>query len=97
MTQWWGWQGVLDKKLLLNAFASIFIWDHEITATAASQSISVLATDGETQVWQLLMIQDDNDGYIVDENIEVRGITTITNQQGRIQRPWDPVHKVKKG
>ncbi|KIM77545.1 hypothetical protein PILCRDRAFT_617712 [Piloderma croceum F 1598] len=97
VTQRRGRRGVLDKKLLLDAFASIFVRDHEVIATAAaSQPISVFAADGETQVWQLLAIQDDNDGYIVDENIKVRGITAIANPRGRIRRPWDPVLKPKK-
>jgi hypothetical protein len=91
-------RGMLDKKLLLDAFASIFVRDNEVIATAAaSRPISVLAADGETQVWQLLAIQDDNDGYIVDENVKVRGVTAIPNPRGRIRRPLDPVHKAKKG
>jgi hypothetical protein len=98
-TQRRGRRAVLDKNLLLDAFASIFVRDHEIiAAAAASQPISVLGADGVTQVWQLLAIQDVyDDGYIVDENVKVRGITAIANPRGRIRRPWDPVPKAKKG
>jgi hypothetical protein len=97
-TQRRGRRALLDKKLLLDAFASIFVRDQEIIATAAaSQPISVLGADGETQVWQLLAIQDVNDGYVVDQNVKVRGITAIANPRGRIGRPWDPVRKAKKG
>lgn len=52
---------VLDKKVLLDAFASIFVRDHEVVAAAAaSQPVSVLSTEGEIRVWQLLAIQDDD-------------------------------------
>jgi len=92
-------RAVLDKRLLLDAFASIFVRDHEIVAAAAaSQPLSVLGADGENvREWQLLAIQDDNDGYFVDPSVKVRGITAIANPRGRIRRPWDPVHKTEKG
>jgi len=84
-------RAVLDKKLLLDAFASIFVQDHEIVAAAAaSQPLSVRGADGENmQEWQLLAIQDDNDRCFVDPSVKVRGITAVANPQGRIRRPWD--------
>jgi len=93
------WQPVLNKHLLLDAFAAIFVRDHEIIATAAaSQPVSVPSTDGGmSQVWQLLAIQDDHDGYYVDPSDKVREIATFANPQGRIRRPWDPVVKAGKG
>jgi len=77
---------VLDKHLSLDAFAAIFVWDHETIATAAaSQPVSFPSTDGGmSQVWQLLVRQDDHDGYYVDPSDKVRGIAAFANPCGRI-------------
>lgn len=49
----------MDNKLFLDAFAAIFVRDHEVVAIpAASASVPNLGTGGDVQVWQFLAIQD---------------------------------------
>ena len=97
----------LDKRLLLSAFAAIFVRDHEVIAAAASEQTvdaSVSPTGhSSSAVYQVLAMQDESTHAIqdepnykdldVEEHASISGVTAIANPRGKIPRPWEPKPK----
>jgi hypothetical protein len=97
----------LDKRLLLSAFAAIFVRDHEVIAAAASEktvdaSVSP-AGHSPSGVYQVLAMQDESAHAIqdepnyrdleVEEHAPISGLTAIANPRGNIPKPWEPKRK----
>jgi hypothetical protein len=61
----------LDKRLLLSAFATVLVRDHEIIAAAASEeTVDALvspASHSSSSVYQVLVMQDESAHAIQDE------------------------------
>jgi hypothetical protein len=92
----------LDKRLLLNAFASIFVRDHEIIAIAASENrVNISVSPGDHSrpgVYELVAMQDEPAHIIHDEpqykelDVEadaIAGLTAIDNPRRNFRRPWE--------
>ena len=97
----------LDKRLLLGAFAAIFVRNHEVIATAASEQpvdtpVSP-ASYSPSGVYQVLAVQDESAHAIqdepnygeleVEEQAMISGVTAISNPRGKIPRPWESKRK----
>jgi hypothetical protein len=94
----------LDKRLLLSAFAAIFVRNHEIIATAASeQPVDTPVSPAgysPSGVYQVLAMQDKSAHAIqdepnygelqVEEHAMISGSTATSNPRGKIPRPWEP-------
>lgn len=89
----------LDKRLLVGAFALIFVRDHEIIAIAASENrVGTSVSPGDRKrpgVYEVVVMQDD---IIHDEpqyrelDVEadaIAGLTAIDNPRRSFQRPWE--------
>jgi hypothetical protein len=97
----------LDKRLLLGAFAAIFVRDYEVVAVAASEQPNKISVSSaghpSSGVYQVLAMQDEPACAIqgeykyrelhVEKNANITGLTTIGNPRGRITRLWERQRK----
>ena len=88
----------LDKRLLLGAFASIFVRDHEIIAIAASENrVDTSVSPGDHSrpgVYEVVAMQDDPIHHEpqyreLDEADAIAGLTAIDNPRRNFKRPWE--------
>jgi hypothetical protein len=97
----------LEKRLLLGAFAAIFIRDHEVIAAAASEQTVDASVSPvghlSSGVYQVLAMQDESVHAIqdepnyrdldVEEHVPISDLTAIANPRGKITRPWERKRK----